>query len=158
MSIPRCPAEYGVAGAMNGRTIWCAPRTGHAQRGWDADEGAVGIANTPRSVSASTRAGRIIHRSCQGEEVRPIEISEKRTTGSKCGRWGTGAILLGASRAIRMTTRVRYPAIVVQTAWMHTTTQSFWTAHSGIVIDPRIVPVEIVWPCADTRFRTKRCG
>jgi len=21
MSIPRCPAEYGVAGAMNGRTI-----------------------------------------------------------------------------------------------------------------------------------------
>ena len=43
-----------------------------------------------------------------------------------------------------MTTRVRYPI-----NWMHTTTQSFRKA-SG--------PVRIAWPCADTRFRAKRCG
>ncbi len=31
MSMPRCPAEYCVAGATKGRTTRCSPATGHAQ-------------------------------------------------------------------------------------------------------------------------------
>jgi hypothetical protein len=52
--MPRWPAEYCVDGAMNGRTIWCAPRTGHAQRGSDAlaDVAAEPTANTsPRKTA-----------------------------------------------------------------------------------------------------------
>ena len=161
MSIPRCPAEYAVAGAMYGRRIWCAPCTGQAHRGSDAAAGAAGAAGSAGAAGAagvrapSTRptssARRSIHLSCRDEAVARPDASELHTKPPKCGRWGSGATLVEASRAIRMTTRVRYPISAGQTA-VGCTQPPSPSQH------PRIELVEIVWPCADTRFRTTRCG
>jgi hypothetical protein len=63
MSMPRCPDEYFVAGAMNGRTILCVPRTGHAHFAATAvaaagvpAEAAATIENT--STKAASRTSR----------------------------------------------------------------------------------------------------
>src|SRR5207237_3803636 len=68
MSIPRCPALYGVAGGTNGRTT--APWTGH--RYWPkAGEARAGPAGPATTAAAATRipaatahpAGRRVERS-----------------------------------------------------------------------------------------------
>ena len=102
MSMPRCPDEYGVAGAMNGRAIECGPDTGQVHtpaatatpRGSMNDngmavkyttpeglavddavvDGATAAATVVASARASARASERTHQLSRGASLSPCGI------------------------------------------------------------------------------------